>query len=324
VPAGWPNPLEVSVVDDCGAPVTEGSVVATFSNGDPPLPLVSLKNGRWARTWQARKAEVSQITVAVTAEIAEKQLKGVTQVTGGLRASTGSPQIGAGAVLSAVSFAPDAPISPGSMIAIFGSRLANGQGQAERFPLEMQMAGALATLGGRPLPLMYASEGQINAVVPYGLPVNTRQQLVVRRGEAYTVPESVAVAAAQPAVFSKNGSGQGQGLIVAENGGLAEPGNAVRPGSVVVIYCSGLGEVTPGVQAEQPAPDEPLARAANLVKVTMGGAEARVDFAGLVPRYTGFFQINAVVPEGAEKGDSVPVVVTVAGQSSMPVTMAVQ
>ncbi len=34
--ASWPTPLEITVSDDCGNPVTNGQVAATFSNGDPP------------------------------------------------------------------------------------------------------------------------------------------------------------------------------------------------------------------------------------------------------------------------------------------------
>ena len=45
IPASWPLPIEVQVVDDCGNPMTSGSVSADFSNGDPRLSLVSLKTG---------------------------------------------------------------------------------------------------------------------------------------------------------------------------------------------------------------------------------------------------------------------------------------
>jgi hypothetical protein len=36
-PAGWPTSLAVILVDDCGSPVANGQVIATFSNGDPAL-----------------------------------------------------------------------------------------------------------------------------------------------------------------------------------------------------------------------------------------------------------------------------------------------
>ncbi len=33
--AAWPVSLEATVVDDCGIPLSSGSVVVSFSNGDP-------------------------------------------------------------------------------------------------------------------------------------------------------------------------------------------------------------------------------------------------------------------------------------------------
>jgi hypothetical protein len=39
VPAAWPVTIEARVVDDCGEPLINGSVTASFSNNDPPLAL---------------------------------------------------------------------------------------------------------------------------------------------------------------------------------------------------------------------------------------------------------------------------------------------
>jgi uncharacterized protein (TIGR03437 family) len=324
VPAGWPNAVEVRVVDDCGAPLADGSVVATFSNGDPPLALVSLKNGTWSRTWTSRNASVAQVTVKVDAENAQATIKGAAQVTGGLRTGLVPPAIKPGGVVSAASYAANAPIPPGGMVSIFGSGLAQGTDSSKKLPLEMQLSGTLATLGGKTMPLLFTSDGQVNAMVPFGLPVNTQHQMVVRRGDTYTVPEPVTVAAAGPAIFSKDMTGKGQGLIVSSSSGkYAEPGTATKTGDVLVIYCTGLGDVTPPVETGAATPVSPLSWAANGVKVTIGGVEAKVWFAGLVPNYAGFYQVNAEVPPGVAPGNQVPVVLTVAGQSSAPVTIAV-
>jgi hypothetical protein len=44
-PAAWPAAIDVNVTDDCGSPVRTGSVVTSFSNGDPPLNLASQQDG---------------------------------------------------------------------------------------------------------------------------------------------------------------------------------------------------------------------------------------------------------------------------------------
>jgi len=46
-------------------------------------------------------------------------------------------------------------------------------------------------------------------------------------------------------------------------------------------------------------------------------------FAGLAPQLT-VYQVNLVVPPGVTPGNDVPVVLSQAGQQSVPVTIAVQ
>jgi adhesin/invasin len=60
------------------------------------------------------------------------------------------------------------------------------------------------------------------------------------------------------------------------------------------------------------------------VTVTIGGKAAQVTFSGLTPGYAGLYQVNAVVPSGITTGDAVPVVLSVAGQTGLSVTMAVR
>jgi uncharacterized protein (TIGR03437 family) len=62
----------------------------------------------------------------------------------------------------------------------------------------------------------------------------------------------------------------------------------------------------------------------NKVTVQIGGADAQVLFSGLTAGFAGLYQINAVVPPTAATGNAVPVTITVAGQTSSVVTMAVQ
>jgi uncharacterized protein (TIGR03437 family) len=49
-----------------------------------------------------------------------------------------------------------------------------------------------------------------------------------------------------------------------------------------------------------------------------------VNFSGLTPGLAGLYQINAVVPADIAPGDAVPVTVSVAGQTSPVVTIAVR
>jgi adhesin/invasin len=106
---------------------------------------------------------------------------------------------------------------------------------------------------------------------------------------------------------------------------LAQPATPAAIGETIVIYCTGLGSVTPKVKEGSPAPSvPPLSTTDNPVTVTIGDQPAKVVFSGLTPGYAGLYQINAVVPSGITTGNAVSVVVSVAGQTSPPVTMAIR
>ena len=235
-----------------------------------------------------------------------------------------TPVVTSQGVVQAASDQGGVPIAPGGLITIYGQNLSDNSGQGT-LPLPQQLNGTQALMGNQPLPILYTSTGQLNVQVPYGVPVNTTYQLSVQHGNSLSVPETLVVAAAQPGVFTLNQRGFGQGSIVKSDGvTLAQPGTPANIGETVVIYCTGLGSVTPKVPEGQPAPlVPPLSQTDNKVSVTIGGQPAAVSFSGLTPGYAGLYQINAVVPAGITTGDAVPVVISVAGQTSPPVTIAV-
>jgi uncharacterized protein (TIGR03437 family) len=55
--------------------------------------------------------------------------------------------------------------------------------------------------------------------------------------------------------------------------------------------------------------------------LTVGGQDAAVSYAGLAPTLA-VYQVSAVVPNGVAPGTDVPVVISAAGQQSVPVTIA--
>ena len=321
--AAWPTPIEVIVVDDCGAAMRTGTVTTTFSNGDPPLQLVSQQDGRWSGTWAPRNARTPALTVTATAR--QAPLEGTAEVGGNVQANPEVPIVNVNGVVSAASFALTAVPSPGELVTIFGSRLANGFEEAGRLPLPSQLQGAVLSLAGRPLPLLYTTEGQVSAVIPYDIPQRTTHQLIARRGNRLSLPEPVTIAAGQPGIFTVAQNGRGQGIIylyrTATEYYLADRDNPARVGEVLVIYCTGLGPVDPPVLAGAAATSS---RTVNEVTVTIGGRTATVAYSGLTAGFTGLYQVNTSVPEGVLPGDEAPVVLTVGGLSSPPVTMAVR
>ena len=234
------------------------------------------------------------------------------------------PIVAAGAILNGASYARQAPVAPGSFVTLFGSKLTQGTAQATTTPLPTQLAGANVIIGGREAPIFFASDGQVNAIVPYGLPVNTTHQVIVTKGATVSTPQSLTLAAAAPGIFARDGSGQGQGIVVDAAGKYVDASNPAAAGQVIVLYCTGLGEVTPSVATGAAASLTQLSRTTNPVSLTIGGVTAQVAFSGLAPGFVGLYQVNAVVPTGVVAGSQVPVVITSAGQSSAPVTIAIK
>ncbi len=324
VPAGWPTPVEVRVVDDCGAPLDRGSVSVAFTNGDPPLNLASVGGGRWSGTWVGRNAITPQVTMTVRAEDPVTALRGIYQATGGVQLNASPPVLAAGGIVSAATYAARAPLAPGMFIAIFGSRLATATATASRLPLESTLGVTSVTLGGRLLPLQFASDGQINAVVPFGLPLDSPQGLLVRRGTTLSVPEQVIISSAQPGVFSLDQRGSGQGAVVNVAGQVVDERSPAHGGDTVSAFGTGLGATNPPVVAGQPAPASPLAQTRSLCSASVGGVAATVSYCGMTPGFTGLYQVNLTIPRGVARGDRVPLVVTIDGRSSQPVTLAIR
>lgn len=325
-PASFPASVEVSVLDDCGTPMTTGSVVASFSNGDVPISLVGDGTGRWSATWTPINVTTASTAVTATAVQSVPALTGQAQLTGLVTANSGVPAISAGGVLNAASFSRTATPSPGEIVVIFGNQLGDGLVQASNVPLPTVLGGTEFILGGTSLPLIYTSPTQAAAIMPYGLKAGSTYQLIASRGLTLSTPVSVAVTAGEPGVFTTDGSGTGQGHVyVATPEGLvlADSSRPVKQGDVLVMYCAGLGEVNPTAEAGSATPADALRNARNTVSVTIGGVAAAVGFAGLTPGSTGLYQINATVPPGVPSGAAL-VRVSVGDLTGAAVTIAAQ
>jgi uncharacterized protein (TIGR03437 family) len=287
-----------------------------------------LGNGEWSATWMPHTLAGGSATITVNANSFTPELAGSTVVSGTLAGNTTAPLVNAGGVVSTASGQGGAPVAPGGFVSIYGSNLASATSISETLPYQTELAGTQVLLGGLPLPLEFVASGQINALVPFGVPVNTPLQLIVAANGSYALPETLIVAPAQPAVFTQNESGSGAGaiLVVTPKGAqfLATASTPASAGDVLEIFCAGLGAVDPAVPDGSGAPSSTLSHTVGTVTATIGGQSAQVPFAGLAPGFAGLYQVNVTVPPGIAPGDNVPVILTVDGASSPPVTVAVQ
>lgn len=327
-PLGWPTPIEALVVDDCGNAVTNATVVASFSNGDLPLVLTSLRNGFYVGTWKSTKTGTA-VSVTVRAELPPLE-RAEVKAQGQVRNNPNAPALFQGGIVSGASFARDEAVAPGSIISVFGSNLTQGDHRASRLPLETTLGGVTLTVGGIDAPLFYSGEGQVNAQLPFELPPNSQQQVLLKvrketaGPETVAVPEVITVATTRPAIFTLNQQGTGQGAILNQDNSPNSASNPAARGGVAQIFATGLGATNPAVASGQAAPSDPPAVVTNPVTVTLGEVSAPVQFQGLAPGFVGLYQINVEVPAAVAPGPEVAVVLTQNGVASNTVTVAVQ
>jgi uncharacterized protein (TIGR03437 family) len=245
-----------------------------------------------------------------------------------LNPNQSAPSISPGGVVSGASFAANTPLAPGAFVSIFGSNFAAGPNSAKSLPLAPTLGGTQVLIAGEQLPLLFSGSGQINAIIPYGVAPNTTRQLIVEQNLAYSLPEPVTLASAQPGVFTQDQSGAGIGVIVVvQPDGTQFEADSPHPataGDALVIYCAGLGAVNPPVATGSAAPTLPLANTSNAVTVTIGGQPAKVLFAGLAPGFASLYQVDVLVPPGIAAAPNVPVIVMAGGLAGPPVTVPIQ
>src|SRR5205807_904340 len=90
VAAGWPTPIEVRVVDDCANLFSAGSVIVSFSNGDSPISLSYIGDGRWTGTWTGRNTNAN-VAINIRASSRDQQVTGSAVFGGALQENPTPP-----------------------------------------------------------------------------------------------------------------------------------------------------------------------------------------------------------------------------------------
>jgi uncharacterized protein (TIGR03437 family) len=200
-------------------------------------------------------------------------------------------------------------VSPGSYVAIYGAGLAGASNlAAATLPLPKTLDGASMNWG-LPVPLLYASSSQINALVPSN-PSSSGLNVVTPTG---SVAAGLSVVELQPGIYTQDGSGFGPGVIAdALSGQLIDTAHLAHASDYIVVYCTGLGLVTgPNGEAApadgSAAPLNTIYHTVAQVTANIGGVSAPVLFSGLTPGFAGLYQVNIQLPPGTGSG-AVPLV----------------
>lgn len=243
------------------------------------------------------------------------------------------PTIALNGLQNAASYSTETPVSPGSIVSLFGVNLAKTTPPRASVPLPTTLGDTQVLVNGLPAPLFYVSPTQINFQIPWELAAQTQASLTVTTGGLTSSAQTIKLAGSAPGIFSVDSTGKGQGaILIASTAEVAAPsgsipGIAARPvrrGEFVTIYCTGLGPVGNRPPTGAAAQRNPLSETTALPVVTIGGIAARVLFSGLAPDSVGLYQVNAEVPANAPTGSAVAVLLSIGGATSNAVTIAVQ
>ena len=131
-------------------------------------------------------------------------------------------------------------VAPGEIVTIFGS----GIGPPDLVSLSLTDDRRLATtladtrvwFNDVPAPLVYVSDQQSSAIIPYAMAGRASVDVQVEYKGVRSDPVTVPVLASRPGIFSVDASGQGQGAILNEDGTLNSASNPARRGAVISIY----------------------------------------------------------------------------------------
>jgi uncharacterized protein (TIGR03437 family) len=137
-------------------------------------------------------------------------------------------------------------ISPGELITLFGSGLGPQQGvQPNVAPPNLyptRMAKVQVTFDGTPAPLLWVQDAQINLVAPWELAPGQNVQVCVSYNDVKTNCLTLPVVQATPAVFMVDAQ---YAAAVNQDGTYNSADNPAAPGSIVTVYATGLGPITP-------------------------------------------------------------------------------
>lgn len=204
-------------------------------------------------------------------------------------------------------------VAPGEIVTIRGSAM--GPSQLTRLEVTTDgrvataLAGARVLFDGVAAPLIYVSDQQSSAIVPYAVAGKTTVDVQVEYNGVRSSAVNVPVFESRFGVFTLDASGQGQAAVVNQDGSINSPSNPAARGSIVSFYATGTGLPEPRGADDQITGDG-LSRFKSsisielIIDVIAGiGSDVEVMYYGVAPRSVpGLVQINARLPPDVAGG----------------------
>jgi uncharacterized protein (TIGR03437 family) len=225
--------------------------------------------------------------------------------------------------VNAANYIPGRALAPGTIAAVFPSIdtniIANGTLANSVFPVPAVMDDTQVFVNGTAAPLFYVSPGQINFVLPIGLPQSGTANLQIARrstGQIYGAAE-IALAAASPGLFTSAGTGTGQVAALNADNSVNSSTNPIARGQVIQLFGTGQGFVSNA--PPDGSPGSGLIPTSATPLVLLGDVfvpSANIQYSGLAPSEVGVWQINVLIPTTTPPANSVAIQVFMASVPS--------
>ncbi|HLJ49328.1 MAG TPA: hypothetical protein VKU01_25115 [Bryobacteraceae bacterium] len=211
-------------------------------------------------------------------------------------------------IVNAANFAPVTnSVAPGEYVNLYGTNLSSTV-LTGTFPLQTTLGGVQVTINGRNAPILYVSQNEVTVIVPFATgPINNEGfatfQVINNGTPSNTVTVFTNLTA--PGVLTQQANGIGDAVVQRfPDYSLINSSNPAKVGDTLIVYCVGLGSVTPAV-ADGVATPTSAPTVDTDVRVFIDNQEAQVTFKGLTPGYPALYQLNIIVPSGVTTGGKV-------------------
>jgi uncharacterized protein (TIGR03437 family) len=204
-----------------------------------------------------------------------------------------------GCVVDAPSLTIASRFSPGAIVTLFGQRLGPAAGVSfagEGGRVPTILGGTSVRVNGETAPLLYASDRQVNFIVPYT--VQNPALITVAGAGGQSSQTRVEVLPNMLTLFALGAGPVYPAAALNEDGTLNSTQNPARKGSRVVLFGTGAGQTLPPSVAGEIVPLELRPAMEERIAVAVNGVFAVTEYAGAAPgQVAGLTQLNIRLPE---------------------------
>jgi uncharacterized protein (TIGR03437 family) len=209
-------------------------------------------------------------------------------------------------------------LAQGGLATISGAGFSDSDEQASGMPLPLVLANREVALNdAATVPLSSVTSAEVDLQIPSSAPLGTvRVAVRVSDTGELIAGGTVSIAALSPALYSNSGDGTGQGKITNQDGTANSAANPAARGTVIKIFGTGQGPVSPPVADGSPAPADPPADTVAVptsdgktclsqqpsVCVAIGSVFGDIQFSGLAPGMVGMWELDVKIPTTAPTG----------------------